>query len=519
MVNNGISVIIEPAVTDEFDLFGVHIQDITITEAPKFTKTYECPYVLEDTLLSNNSYYTTIRSLYGLDTVYANFEFEGNDYNNAILGTKKIGKGEVVFIGAHMSQYLDAVFTRINGSSLVDDLVTKNSNAIELIYKSIFSFYQVDENYLPEVYNTVIENSWSYDGGSFTYKNKETKKVTISVTYTPRWTATIDGNDLDIGQRENLITLTLPAGEHTVTLHYGITIYGKIGYIISVIGLFVLVIFILFWKLNIKIIGIICDGLINYLQIYDKPHKADKAISDLSALESSVLKETAISLEDISDRTYQKLLIKDMPIIQEGGADKTNHSEYPSIFHETIHENGVKVDIIEIEEEAAITEELSSSEKPEINKSALSDEIPLKTAELNRMADANITDKFDNIEPEITVAQEDTLKAAVKIGSDLFEELGKLLEQVDKEETEIAIGADLFEELDRMLAKKNIVVTEAALTEELLEDLQKILEPQKTSKYTSEIDDNIDYDVYDEVLQKVVTDNMRGKAIKINDIL
>lgn len=76
--------------------------------------------------------------------------------------------------------------------------------------------------------------------------------MTISITYTPRWKATIDGKPSDVGQRENLITLQLPAGGHKVQLKYGLTKYAVIGYTTLITGLLLLFLFTRYYDINIS---------------------------------------------------------------------------------------------------------------------------------------------------------------------------------------------------------------------------------------------------------------------------
>ncbi|MEL7571227.1 MAG: YfhO family protein, partial [Eubacteriaceae bacterium] len=187
---------------------------------------------------------------------------------NDIIGTKKARNGEVIFIGKHLSQYLKAVFTRNFGSSLENDdtYYPDCSDDIKMLFDNIFTTYGANKNFWPDPF-PVKDAKWNYKGVDFVYSIPKAQEVTISVTYTPRWKATIDGKPIEVGQKENLITINLPAGEHHVKLVYGLTKYGIAGYIISLVGLLIFILFIKFYDIILDIFRQICIKLSNFLQI------------------------------------------------------------------------------------------------------------------------------------------------------------------------------------------------------------------------------------------------------------
>lgn len=361
LVNTGVKVIIEAAPSNIFDIFGVQTKDEVFEGSPNLTVTELSPIQTGDVSIDKNSYYARVRGLYGLDEVYADFKYDNSDIRTNVLGTKKVGKGEVVFVGAHLSQYLSGVYVRNNGIGALNDTVKANSDKIKNIFEQLFQYYNVNEAYLPEVFGDVTEQDWGYDGGSFTYDSEQTKKVTVSVTYSPRWTAVIDGKSISLDQREHLITLTLPAGKHRVELHYGITMYGKIGYGISIFGAVSLLLFLCLWKWNIKLINYISDGLTTYLQIDKNDPKVgpDQELL-LSSQETSGSREVpdpAGSLDP--EKASIDAAESEIAAEQEIAAVNTGLSslqEDDTIIRREINHNGIVIEIMEINDEIPAVE-------------------------------------------------------------------------------------------------------------------------------------------------------------------
>jgi hypothetical protein len=56
------------------------------------------------------------------------------------------------------------------------------------------------------------------DAVSFQYDSPQDVSVVLSMTYFPRWQATVDGQVIEVLSHEHLMRLNLPAGSHTVAL-------------------------------------------------------------------------------------------------------------------------------------------------------------------------------------------------------------------------------------------------------------------------------------------------------------
>lgn len=367
LTDSGVTVMIEPLANRVFDLFGVRIDDEIINETIHIKATAESPYEFGDISIENNSNLRIVRSLYNLDEVYANYEVGDSDVSIGVLGAKNVGKGKVIFVGAHLSQYLDTVYTRNNGIGAYTDIVKENSNRVKDLYSDIFTFYDLNKDYLPEVYDSVKEHHWDYNGGTFTYESDEAREVTISITYTPRWSASLDGIKIPVGRSENLITLILPEGQHRVELTYGMTIYGKIGYLISAFGMVLLLVVLIFWKRLSRLLNKMADALGNYLQIYDSSVCEQEVDNTINAFEESAITADSIKEEgrELQDLTQSDAMdeasvsqtsteedtkeAKADDITEDNETQPEDDVDNISIQYRTVNEDNIKIDIIEID--------------------------------------------------------------------------------------------------------------------------------------------------------------------------
>jgi len=170
---------------------------------------------------------------------------------NDIIGTKRVGKGEVLFLGMHLSQYLKAVYALNLGVPEDIKEYPSCSDEIKTLFEDIFKTYEIERDFWPDPF-PVNNVRWNYKGVDFDYSSQAAQEMTISITYTPRWKVTIDGKPSDVGQHENLITLQLPAGGHKVQLKYGLTKYAVIGYTTLITGLLLLFLFTRYYDINIS---------------------------------------------------------------------------------------------------------------------------------------------------------------------------------------------------------------------------------------------------------------------------
>ncbi len=235
LVNNGVKVVIEPTVTKGHKLFGVGVSDVLFEDSPVLKKQSISQIESSVDKIELNDKPIYARVLFGLDKAYYKLEQNVGQLQNDVIGTKKVGDGEVLFLGLHLSQYLKAVYARNWGIPEDEKGYPNCSNEVKTLIGDIFKTFGVEQNFWPDPF-PVQSAKWDYKGVDFDYSVKEAREITLSVTYTPCWQATLDGQSINVGQRENLVTLNLPAGEHHVRLMWTDK-YGIIGYIITLAGL------------------------------------------------------------------------------------------------------------------------------------------------------------------------------------------------------------------------------------------------------------------------------------------
>lgn len=241
LVNSGVMVIIEPSNSQTIPVFGVSSYNFLFERNPQLIREPSVKSIFEIEKIDFNEKGTT-RALSGLDETYYKLHMNDGRVTTDIIGAKSVGNGKIYFIGMHLSQYLKAGTLWINGN--IDDnqtIYTPYADEVKVIINDFIDQVAVNKNYVPEAF-PVINSSWNYAGGNFEYESSRNQQITLSVTYSPRWSAKIDHKPVTVKNRENLIVLDLPAGKHTVSLDYGISKFGILGYAITTlsIGLFIL---------------------------------------------------------------------------------------------------------------------------------------------------------------------------------------------------------------------------------------------------------------------------------------
>jgi hypothetical protein len=244
LVDQGIHVLIEPSSLQRFPLFGVGVNNLKLGAVSAVLAGSDVRNEAPETdiiLRAGRQFF----SLTGLDRV--DYKLYGSQHRAGfdMIGTKKVGAGEVVFIGGRLTQYLPSPSYYIWGfqeEDIVPDVASLKAIITDLIDRKEHS-----RTFVPGTFD-VLSSDWDYKGGDFAYSTDEAQEVTVSVTYTPRWKVTLDGKPIRAGSRENLVVLDLPAGLHRVRLEYGISILGYIGYGITAAGLLLLLFGTLFFR-------------------------------------------------------------------------------------------------------------------------------------------------------------------------------------------------------------------------------------------------------------------------------
>lgn len=265
LVDKGVTVIIEPAATKSLSLFDVAASDVILENSPILQKQDQSPIISTIAKILIDRKFSYSRVLFGLDGEYYKLVQNDGRLQNSIIGTKRVGSGQVIFLGMHLSQFLKPVYAR-NWGVPQNNVFPECSADVTKLFEDIFRTYGVNTNFWPDSF-PVQSSRWNYKGVDFDYTSQSAEEMTLSVTYTPRWKATIDGKPLSVGQKENLITLDLPEGDHQVSLRYGITKYGVIGYTISGIGFILLFLFMKFYDKILYRVVIVCEFFSKFLQL------------------------------------------------------------------------------------------------------------------------------------------------------------------------------------------------------------------------------------------------------------
>lgn len=238
LVDQGAQIIIEPSNIQKFSIFGVSAHDFDSGQNSLLTKQSDTHFVsnIDNIPFRSDTFF---RKLKGLDEVYYNITSSNKAHSSSIIGSRNVGKGKVYFLGMHLSQYLKSVNISLYG--LHEGTEYTYADNVKTLLIDLFSLTKHNEDFVPKPFD-VIDPVWDYKGCNFSYSADVSKEILISVTYTPRWKIEIDGTKTDFRSRENLVVLNLPAGNHDVRMTYGVSIFGIIGYIISAIGLILLLI-------------------------------------------------------------------------------------------------------------------------------------------------------------------------------------------------------------------------------------------------------------------------------------
>lgn len=139
----------------------------------------------------------------------------------SLCGIRQLDRGDVYFVGAHLPRLVSPGSIAEARRIWAQLLGTDPSGSV------------------PEAKPFPVQDvSWSSRGASFTYATTEQKPLIISITYSPRWVARVDGEPIKVYNHENLVALVLPAGAHQVTLEYRqVTLAVAIGCLTSVLAL------------------------------------------------------------------------------------------------------------------------------------------------------------------------------------------------------------------------------------------------------------------------------------------
>lgn len=158
----------------------------------------------------------------GLDTIVGVVDRDGASF--PVLGYKNVGEGRVWFVGGNLLYY-----AQLTGQNALRDYI-RNAVLQGLPVSQSLVFPSIP----------LLTYAESADGLAFDYASAAPVSALVSYTYHPRWRAAIDGVEVGLGVRDNLIRILLPAGTHHVEIRYEAwgTIWPWLGGSAAILGVF-----------------------------------------------------------------------------------------------------------------------------------------------------------------------------------------------------------------------------------------------------------------------------------------
>jgi hypothetical protein len=169
-----------------------------------------------------------VPALGNLDEIWA--VMQGEDREVPAIGYKEVNGHRVYFVGLAIGQQLNSA----------------EGEQIRMMLEQLMDLAHPNKSIIPNPF-PVLKDEWYHDGFSFSYDTQEATPVLVSVTYTPRWKAWLDGKPLLVENMDNLIYIKLPPGRHQVSFHYGMSWVGKLGIALSLLSLLLVVLFYLYF--------------------------------------------------------------------------------------------------------------------------------------------------------------------------------------------------------------------------------------------------------------------------------
>jgi len=228
----GKTVIVEMGGANAWSLFGIIPYKENIPENAQLVPVGDSPFKHSIPLQSDPN--GELPAMGNLDGVW--MEILAGGKRIPVIGYKNVHGNKVYFVGMNLGLHLEPEVKRSRG--LLETY--SDSKAVQSLFEQIMDLGHPYKDIVPKDF-PVSDAEWRHDGFSFHYKSQEPVSIIISVTYTPRWQAKVDGNPLAVKRMENLILLDLPAGDHTVVFHYGMTWVGWLGIVLSIFSLLIVI--------------------------------------------------------------------------------------------------------------------------------------------------------------------------------------------------------------------------------------------------------------------------------------
>ncbi|MEN6351464.1 MAG: 6-pyruvoyl-tetrahydropterin synthase-related protein [Syntrophomonas sp.] len=233
LASSGKTVIVEMGRAKTIPLFDTYPYWETIPQNSKLVPAKGSPFTEEILLAADPA--GQAAAIGNLDGVW--MEMLAGEKRVPAVGYKNINGARVYFIGLALGQHLDSSVKWSRGGQAT----SIDSQPIKAMLEKITNISQAQQSIMPPPF-PVSNDKWGSDGFKFNYSSERATPVLISVTYTPRWQATIDNKPLNIYNLENLILTKLPAGKHQVSFKYGMTWVGRTGVGLSIISFILMLI-------------------------------------------------------------------------------------------------------------------------------------------------------------------------------------------------------------------------------------------------------------------------------------
>ena len=200
-----------------------------------------------DEYYHTNPYQERLYTLQGIDEVFFSLQSGQTKASDVLIGKKEVGSAYVTFIGGPITDQKSLVKGYYGGEDLSSEEYVKKDEVINSAFEYLFlNTDQYTELDLPAF--PVKDAKWGIDEFEFSYESEADKRIMISVTYTPRWHAYIGEKELTLEATDKMLSLVVPAGEHTVHMKYIPTGYAKVGVYMSYFSAGMILLMLLYFK-------------------------------------------------------------------------------------------------------------------------------------------------------------------------------------------------------------------------------------------------------------------------------
>lgn len=228
LLDSGKTVIVSMGNTKVWPLAGIAPYWESIPSGARLIPTDNSPY--KESMVLEPDPNGQAPAMGNLDEVW--MEMQVGDKRIPAIGYKNVNGHRLYFVGICLDKQLNPHMRWARGYQGDPEHSKKIADVIE----QVMDIGQPNKNFVPISF-PVSDTVWGNNSFSFKYKSEEPVSLLASVTYSLHWKGKLDDSPLAVQQLENLILVDLPAGEHQVSFHYGMTWVGWLGIGVSVLSL------------------------------------------------------------------------------------------------------------------------------------------------------------------------------------------------------------------------------------------------------------------------------------------